>query len=344
MSDACSSRHDAYAFGSLSITNFEALFKFNSKAFADLADKVRNGDGESIEMMHQIALQGTSLGTTAENLLFDLFSGEETGRAGIAHDIEQQSLKLFEATQHSTPPSLFNQTDSEKASSKFRSPSKLLYMAGSAAVSSNSSVSLAHIAHIFKADLETRDWYSSPEASDREIWNHDRMLFNCEIDAYAAQIGWNIPCLPENNIVEYILLNGGVPCPSVMAINHSNHYSLIYIFNADTSSPSATAVFFSSQKGCGGPISEELNAIGLPCTISDADLQANTPNACGVFVIEMMRSLKSSALESTPPEDRIEAFIKSFQALSNAEQSQFNISKRQQIHGSLLGLMYSRIS
>ncbi|MBO1929103.1 hypothetical protein J4731_09185 [Providencia rettgeri] len=89
----------AHYMSGLTIEQFNGLFeKYFPEALASLAESAGNGNLESIDLLHNIALRQDNEGRKAENILFDLFSGKLPAKKGIDKEIQETSKNYINYT------------------------------------------------------------------------------------------------------------------------------------------------------------------------------------------------------------------------------------------------------
>ncbi|EOE5320226.1 hypothetical protein [Providencia rettgeri] len=94
---AFSTKLSTYFIAELTVEQFNGLFdkEIASETLSSLAKSASNGNLESIDLLHNIALRQDSEGRKAENILFDLFSGKLPAKKGIDKEIQETSKKLY---------------------------------------------------------------------------------------------------------------------------------------------------------------------------------------------------------------------------------------------------------
>lgn len=162
-----------YSLYQLNTNQFYILFteNINDEIFEVLSKSAADGNLDCIDMLHNLALRHDYTGESAENILFDLFSGKIQGKIGIDREIQIASLELYE-TACNTKEKINEDTR------KFCFPSKLLYMAGSTMTSITQK---QDISTTFSERVRAQSQLEQLE--DLDLWSNARMLMTDEINA-----------------------------------------------------------------------------------------------------------------------------------------------------------------
>lgn len=326
----------------LSKLQFDNLFTNNidNDTMALLAQSAANGNLDSIDLLHNLALRKDTVGEQAENVLFDLFSGKNPGRIGVDRDIQQASLKLYQIT-----------FKSEDDKIKFSSPTRLLYMAGSAMSE------LAHkqaLSRLFVGDQQAQVPHEQIEELD--WWSPTRMLTTDEIFAAMGKMphtdcSLNFPTrlvdpVDSSNILSAQIteksLNpsqsqGFLDKPEFFPINTRDHWVLFVLYRDQSDNGAVKAVVFNSASNLTPETKAKLNQAAAiasgdnnSVTFVEEHIQEHVPNGCGIFVIWMMEQI--IAHPKCDPGATAKKFADEFMRKSPEEQTNFNIQFRRQLH------------
>lgn len=319
---------------------FDNLFTDNigTDTMASLAQSAADGNLDSIDLLHNLALRKDTVGEQAENVLFDLFSGKKTGRIGVDRDIQQASLKLYQIT--------FKNKDDKI---KFSSPTRLLYMAGSAMSE------LAHkqtLSRLFVGEQQAQVPHEQIEEWD--WWSPTRMLTTDEIFAAMGKMphtdcSLNFPTrlvdpadssnILGDQIAEKIRNTdlGFLNKPEFFPINTGDHWVLFVLHKDQSDSGAVKAVVFSSASNLTPETKAKLNQAAAiaggdnnSVTFVEEHIQDHVPNGCGIFVIWMMEQI--IAHPKCDPGATAKKFADTFMRKSPEEQANFNIQFRRQLH------------
>ncbi|MFU9136467.1 ElaD/SseL family deubiquitinase [Erwinia tasmaniensis] len=334
---------DLYSRYQINSKQFDNLFTddVDIKTLDLLGQSAADGNLDCIDILHNIALRNDEAGKRSEDILFGLFSGKTEGKKGIDEEIQLASLKLYQ-----TACNTKETNDPDR--SKFNSPSKLLYMAGSALTHATQKQDVTAI-------FSTGNRSQSPfeQFVDQDLWSSARMLTTDEINAatYNANkdndnLSLNFPIgliEPEKNtnmlsdqIAEKIKSNNISDKPEVFPINTGEHWVMFALYK-DGSDHINKCVVFNSLADLNGNIKNNLvdsaRAAGVPkenIAFINGDMQENVPNGCGIFVVKAIESLSTSPEKK--PVDTLKAFVDDFAKLSAEEQTTFNIQTRRQLY------------
>lgn len=332
------------------ITGDYCRYHINSDQFANLfSDNVNHevvdilgksaadGNLDCIDMLLNIALRHDAVGQRAEDILFDLFSGQIRGKSGIDKEIQLASLKLYELAQSARGK---NNEDMKK----FDSPSGLLYMAGCAMSSVKKRLDISAIFN--RGDYAQSEF---EQLDNAELWSDSRMLTTDDINAAMTYVIRNLslnfpislinPANKSNMLSELIcekikcyMLNGIEFFP----INTGGHWILFGLYHGEDDRD-FRCVVFNSCRGLNLNIKRYLvDAATLSGVLNenicfiDGNMQQNVPNGCGLFVIKAMEAL-SHAPEKNPV-NVLKKFVDDFTKRSVEEQELFNIQVRRQAY------------
>lgn len=331
----------------LTIEQFNGLFekKIASEALSSLAKSASEGDLNSIDLLHNIALRQDSEGRKAENILFDLFSGKLPAKQGVDKEIQKTSKKLYQLY-------LDGKIKKHLNGSKLTTPSKLLYIIGSTIEKYINKLGLTKL-------------LMKNEPAESTLWDNDRMTTNDEIDSVNkdnppllsnvtinASIGLTQlgnPLLAEI-IEQKILDNKGLNQYELFPINiHNNHWILFVLYPAVPQHQSANhkmkCAIFNSYDNVNADIREEITqaankagVINKDITYIEGNIQQHVPNGCGLFVIEAMKQLIKNHQQD--PVKTLNKFHQDFSRKTIIEQERFNIQSRRQLYSTYYDALY----
>lgn len=339
---------ETYSLYQLNPNQFHNLFTENVKdeTLDVLSNSASNGNLDAIDVLHNLSLRHDDAGKKAENILFELFSGGGKGRCGIDRDIQLTSLKLYEMI-------LSNRQINNTDFSKFYFPSRLLYMAGSAATS----VTQRHdISSFFRGRQETQSHFE--QIDDSDLWRNDRMLTTDEINASVniraenyEDLSLNFPIgliepfgnanLLSEQIYEKILSVDFLRKPEVFPVNTGGHWVLMVLYKDRPENDTKAIVFntlnsLSADVGCMLSDSAKIAGVsdGKGIKFIDGNIQEYVKNGCGLFVIKVIDSIHHA--HGGGLVNIMKGFVSEFQALSIEEKILFNIQSRRQLHGDFI--------
>lgn len=310
---------------------------------ASLIAAATKGGSNSVELLFQLALRNDATGAQAENALFDIFSGKTKHTAGLASRLEELNYNFYLACSHGGA--------AEMHAAKFRSPSKLLYMAGAGNIDLGTK---KDISRLLTGHQQAQSHHEHLEEND--LWRPDRLLTTDEINACTAplqaphgplSINFPIPLVEPNsqqNLLQCQLLErlaSGLAFNTLdlFPVNTGNHWVLFGIYKDEPNSDKLQALVFNSyanlDPGSRQKLSEAAQSVGAADVIFlESNLQKNVPNGCGVFVSQAIVSISEKKDEN--PVQSLLAFFEEFSTLSADKQELFNIQKRRQIYGCCL--------
>ncbi|MEZ2681900.1 MULTISPECIES: ElaD/SseL family deubiquitinase [Providencia] len=335
---AFSTKLSTYFIAELTVEQFNGLFdkEIASETLSSLAKSASNGNLESIDLLHNIALRQDSEGRKAENILFDLFSGKLPAKKGIDKEIQETSKKLYQLH-------LNTKTKKHLKDSKLTTPSKLLYIVGSAIEKVIDRLGLTKL-------------LMKNEPTESTLWDNNRMTTSDEIDASNK----NNPTLPSNmtvndsigltqsgynllaEIIEQKVLNSNTLNQfELFPINvNDNHWILFVLYQADPIHQSANnkrkCILFNSYDNVSTDIRKEITVAAKKGGVTEEDItyiegniQQNVPNGCGLFVIAAMKQLTENIQQD--PYKTLKQFHQDFLNKTIYEQEQFNLHERRQL-------------
>ncbi|MEH4929672.1 ElaD/SseL family deubiquitinase [Enterobacter cloacae] len=328
----------------LKIESFTNLFtkSVDIAILNSLGNSAADGNLDCIDMLHNLALRDDEAGTIAESILFDLFSGKTVGKMGIDEEIQRCCFKLYETVSEAKAKS-----KGIGDINKFHSPSKLLFIAGSAITDLTKKQDLSAI-FIGKATPQSQ----YEQIDDFDLWCNNRMLSTDEINASirsliidANHLSLNFPIeliRPEDNknlLSELIdeknkSLTGLTDYIEVFPLNTGGHWILLAVYHSE--SERRCAVFNSNHKMNPYTIEQLISSAKTAgvekenIIFIDGDMQKNVPNGCGIFVVKAAESLSKNP--DAPPADVFNNFIVDFSRLSEQEQMLFNVQNRRQLY------------
>ncbi|ASG75572.1 type III secretion system effector deubiquitinase SseL [Salmonella enterica] len=330
-----------YSHYQLNVEQFNNLFTNNVDVNTlDLLGKsAADGNLDCIDMLHNLALRHDYIGKKSESILFDLFSGKTRGKVGIDEEIQQTSLKLYETACDAKGK---DNTDM----SKLYSPSKLLYMAGSAMKSITQKQELSNI---FNGMDRAQSQFEQFDNVD--LWSNGRMLMTDEINnamngliSNTDNFSLNFPIgliepinklnMLSEQIAEKRKYSKDLDKKELFPINTGGHWVLFVLYKNENDNNPECVVFNSScelNKDVKNHLIDSAKIAGVTkenIEFINGDMQENVPNGCGVFVVKV-----AALLSNTPerkPVDIFNDFIKDFSKLSAEDQMLFNIQNRRQ--------------
>lgn len=232
-----------------------------------------------------------------------------------------------------------------KGTSKFESPSPLLYMAG------------AEASAAIRKDLSEKVFSSTKDMRETDLWGTNRLVTDNELGSAVFKANekvkpecFNSPIsLIQNNvnmvsemISEKIKQGTKDIWPQYFPVHLSQaggHWALLGINKPKDDTKEPTAFVFSSLTLTNKDDEAALNnAVSLAgCkgfTKIEADLQSHVPNGCGLFVAKAIEELANSP--NIDPEDVISNFRFEALKMSAANSKEFNILGRRELYGDML--------
>jgi len=332
-----------YSHYQIDAEQFNNLFEdyVDIKTLDLLGKSAADGNLDCIDMLHNLALRHDYVGKISESILFDLFSGKVKGKNGIDEEIQQASLKLYE-----TACAVKGKNNADM--NKLYSPSKLLYIAGSAM---KNATQKQDVSNIFRERDRSQSLHKLFD--DADLWSNDRMLMSDEIsnamnglilntDKFSLNypLGLIEPVSKSNmlseQIVEKIQLSNFPDKTEVFPINTGDHWVLFALYKDETDS-NTKCVVFNSLSGLNEDARNNLIDSAKIAGVSEeyikfinGDMQRNVPNGCGVFVVKVAELL--SNIPERNPVDIINDFIEDFSKSSAEDQMSFNIQNRRQLY------------
>lgn len=288
-----------------------------------LGSSSAQGNHDSINMLQSIALRQDPLGTLAENILFDLFSGKTPASAGVDKYIQQTCSDLLKNSQ---------KNPEQETWEKLRSPSKLLYMAGAEETSIDQKRALSLLFSRAQSALDETD-----------IWGRNRLLTSDEISHATSRLpdtSVHYPnALSQKNPSETLLeliMNGTLHQEAqYFPLNTGNHWILFGIYQEEGC---PKAFVFNSLPELSQEDKAQIIAAATLAGVAEKDLefiekdlQTHVPNGCGVFVSHALRSIAENKHEN--PARLLRDFAENFPTQTLENQGIFNIQQRRQIYG-----------
>lgn len=335
---------DNYSHYYIDTLDFNNLFNDDIKpeSLNLLKTSAAGGDVNAIELLTNLALRQDALGCQAEEILFSLFIGETDADSHVSQHIQEMAFTLYQLSAES---SMKNNTDMYK----MRTPSRLLYMAGSA-----SNISEKHsLSRLFTQNQHPHSQYE--QFDDHDIWNPARMLTTDEINTamklcaryYNAReinfpIGLLHPSTHENilaqQISEQIDNTDFLHHPEFFPVNTGEHW---IVFGLYKTAPNAQpqAMVFSTANELSQEVKNNIIAAAQIGGVTDPDnhitflednIQQHVPNGCGLFTIEAIKLLMENNFQS--PIEILKNFMSSFTQNSAEKQALYNIQNRYQIY------------
>ncbi|XBS70670.1 hypothetical protein ABK905_05855 [Acerihabitans sp. KWT182] len=342
-----------------------------SPFLCELKDRARNNEAPSIEYLFTQACEASSAGKEAEQFLFDLYSGKETGDAQLRRQLGQDSLRLFTLVQQR------NHNTQRESTDIWELPTKLLLMAAFEA--ENGSPQQAEVFDRLRAATPFLSYVGEVnEFLPTTALSTGRFISSSEIDAFSQQ-------LPVDNTRRFYPATG-VSEEETAANRHDNvmlslkfpgaaarHAAFDGVISSDgapASSPVAGFIplvfrqhwilfgWFSNKEGQKEAIvmdsqhylneSEKkyLQNLALRCgvqerqevTFFDNDLQQHAPNACGLLVAKAMESLAGNddwRPEMSGFKEILKNFTEQFAAGDIEQQRLFNQHGRAELYAAL---------
>lgn len=322
--------------GGLTIEQFHGLFakEIVPETLEFLASSASDGNLNSIDLLHNIALRQDMEGRKAENILFDLFSGKRSGKQGIDKEIQETSKVLYQSTHHKDA---------------FIKPSKLLYIIGSTI---ENQASKRDTVNLLKACLP-EETFSKP-LEELNPWSHNRMTQSDEIDSAIKGInvlseditinhalGLYAPDPQQSNtnqlndIIAEKIINETFNQYELIPVNTHEHWILLMIYK-DSSTDEMKALVFNSFHPLSLDVrnqlinSAELMGVNNPDVVFiEGNLQKHVPNGCGLFVIEAIKQFVDN--NQNDPVATLQKFHNNFLMRTEEEQEQFNLHRRRQL-------------
>lgn len=316
----------------LTLKQFNGLFDdvIDHEILTALGVSASYGDLNSIDLLHNIALQQDISGQKAENILFDLFSGKQPAIKGIDKEIQKTAQVLYQSTHHKEA---------------FIKPSKLLYIIGSTMEKLDDQIELTNLFvqnQLPMLGIETN------------LWGHNRMITNDEIDSSNKEKAESPTTLTVNSPIALMQNDENLLCDLIsqkiidqqhfnplelFPINIDNNHWVLFVLYQDAVKNEIKGVVFNSFYKLGSEthkkITQATELIGAKnIHFIERNIQQYVPNGCGLFVHEAIKALTEHA-----PADPIEVlnrFQSSFLEKTIEEQQQFNIQKRRQLYSSYL--------
>lgn len=331
----------AHYMSGLTIEQFNGLFEKNisPEALASLAESAGDGNLNSIDLLHNIALRQDSAGKNAENILFDLFSGKRSAVKGIDKEIQKTSQVLYQSQHHREV---------------FKHPSKLLYIIGSTLEKLDDKIELTNL---FVQNLPP------VLGNESNLWGNNRMITCDEIDSSNK----NNPTLPSNMMVNSpigLIQSGDNLLAEIIEqkapesvklkqfelfpINvNDNHWVLFVLYQADpihqpadnnqSANNKRKCILFNSYDNVSTDIRKEITVAAKKADVAEEDItyiegniQQQVPNGCGLFVVEAIKQLTENTQQD--PYDTLKEFQEIFIKKTMAEQKEFNIQNRRQLY------------
>lgn len=333
---------EAYSHYQLNAEQFNNLFTDNVdiNTLDVMGKSAADGNFVCIDILSNLALRHDDAGKRAESLLFDLFSGKIKGKTGIDEEIQQASLKLYDVAVDA-------KGKNDEDMNKFYSPSKLLYIAGSAM---ENITQQQEISAVFRE----RNISQSPhEQLDHvDLWNKGRMLTTDEINTAMKGLDSNIHGFSSNfpigliepvnksnllseQIADKIPCDHGLDKMEIFPVNTGGHWILFILYNNETDN-NPKCVIFNSLCALSDEAKNHLidsakiaGVIKNNIEFINGDMQENMPNGCGIFVVKVAELL--SATPERKPGNIINDFVDDFSRLSAEDQGLFNIQNRRQM-------------
>lgn len=332
-----------YSHYQLNAEQFNSLFTSNVdiRTFDIIGKSAADGNLNCIDILHNLALRHDDVGKKSENILFDLFSGKTKGKIGIDEEIQQASLKLYEAASDA-------KNKNNEDMNKFYYPSKLLYIAGSAM---KNTTQKQDVSIIFRERDRPQSLHEQFDNFD--LWSNNRMLMTDEISAAmneltsnANDFSLNFPIgliepvnksnMLSEQIADKIQYDNMLDNTEVFPINTGEHW-LLFVLYKNEINRNTECVIFNSLCELSDDIKNHLITSAKIAGVTEkniefinGDMQENVPNGCGVFVVKA-----AELLSNTPerkPVDIINDFIEDFSKLPAEDKILFNIHNRRQLY------------
>ncbi len=326
------------------IKNFSNVFSetIAPETIESLKTSASEGNLRSIELLNNIALRSDVSGRLAEKYLFDMFCGTipTDNKASVVENIQDSALMLYQLSVNNM---MKNNTDMHK----LRTPSKLLYMAGTAA-DTGERLSLSRI---FSQQHSAHSQHE--QIDDVDLWNPARMLstdeVNAAIKAYTRlhntpeinfPIGLIHPDSHENVLSQQIIDQSGhhsfLEQPEFFPVNTGEHWITFGLYKYNDAQPHA--VICNTGNTLSPEIKQHLIDTSNLAGVIDPDnivfleknIQDHVPNGCGLLTIEAIKLLIENNFQS--PNEILEDFLSSFTQISVAEQERYNLENRYRIY------------
>ncbi|EJT9339773.1 SPI-2 type III secretion system effector deubiquitinase SseL [Salmonella enterica subsp. enterica serovar Carswell] len=324
----------------LSISQFHSLYaeEVSDETLALLINEVENGDQNCIDLLCNIALRNDDLGHKVEKILFDLFSGKKHGSPDIDKKINQDCLMLYQTANNDIAK---NNTDFKK----LHTPSRLLYMAGSAENDFSKKLEIAHI--IIGDQIAQTD---EEQVGVENLWCGARMLSSDELAATLGlvqespplsvnyPIGLIHPTTKENILRTHLLekiAQSGLSENEIFLINTGDHWLLCLFYKL---AQKVKCLIFNTYYDLNENTKQEIIEVAKIAGISESDevnfiemnLQNNVLNGCGLFCYHTIQLLSNAG--QNDPATTLREFAENFLMLSIEEQTLFNTQTRRQIY------------
>lgn len=312
---------------------------------AALGRSAAAGIGSSIDVLVDLSLAEDAAGEAAQRTLFDMFSGVAQRRPAVAEAITEKAHAAYLAQRQAPRPL----------------PPRLLYMAGEAARPGSST--RREIADTLLGLMEAHDpaLLANGTFADGNLWSRARLLDDVELSrALAAVAGradaavaFTEPLSHEALLARpkgaYLhaarimdTLGAGGAKAVFLPINTGDHWVGLTVYGTP-GTERAGAVFFDSAHspraaGIARDISRMLHEAGVlpdsvPLHMVADRMQANTPNACGLFTVAAFDKVAANPAD---PAGALEAFRTDFLNASPEEQADFNTGGRRHLIGTLI--------
>jgi len=325
-------------------TEFSSLFceTIAIETIESLKISASNGNFHSIELLNNLALRPDESGRLAEKYLFDVLCGTlpTDNKSAVVKNIQDSALMLYHL---SANDKMKNNTDMHK----LRTPSKLLYMAGTVA-------DMGERLSMSRIFSQRHSAYSQHEQTDDiDLWNPARMISTDEVNAalkfytrhYSTpEINFPIGLIHPDNHENILLEQLGELCehhaflehPEFFPINTGEHWITFGLYKSDNGQPKAvvcnTADVLSPQT------KQRLIDAAYLADITDSDnilfleknIQNHVPNGCGLLTIEAMKQLMENNFQS--PHEVLMNFLASFTQVPVTEQESYNLESRYRIY------------
>lgn len=326
------------------INEFNNLFSetISTQTLESLKESASKGNLRSVELLNNLALRQDASGKLAEKYLFDMFCGATPtdDKSNVVQNIQESAQMLYQL-------SVNNKMKDNTDMHKLRTPSKLLYIAGSTADTSEK-LSLSRIftqGHNAHSPHEQMD--------DIDIWNPARMISTDEVNAAirfythlhnTPEINFPIGLIhPDNHqnmlseqLSEICAHHAFLEQPEFFPINTGGHWITFGLYKSDDGQP--RAVICNTADPLSSKIKQQLSEAAHLAGITHSDdilfleqnIQAYVPNGCGLLTVEAMKRLMENNFQS--PDKTLEHFLSSFTQIPIAEQERFNLENRYRIY------------
>ncbi|EAC0926825.1 type III secretion system effector deubiquitinase SseL [Salmonella enterica subsp. enterica] len=325
----------------LSIPQFHSLYseEVSDEVLALLISEVESGNQDCIDLLCNLALRNDELGHRVEKLLFDFFSGRRSGSPDIDKKINQACLILHQIANNDL-------TKNNIEWKKLHTPSRLLYMAGSATTDLSKKIEIAH--KIMGDQLAQTD---QEQVGVENLWCNARMLSSDEL-AVATQclvqespflsvnypIGLIHPITKENILSTQLLekiAQSGLSENEIFLINTGDHWLICLFYKF---AEKIKLLIFNSYHDLNENTKQEIIEAAKIAGISEnenidfieTNLQSNVPNGCGLFCHHTIQLLSNAG--QNDPVTTLREFAENFLTLSAEEQALFNTQTRRQIY------------